>query len=730
MCSERYGMGPEPAAGAGPGGSQEAAGEMFRLPWDPEWWRCLRFGGISGRYECVQSGKLLLPMGLDLRVDVDRRYANSPVMDKVSGDFYRTQWTFGDRGFGPARLVRVYQASWIIDSPTVRWSRCSCVITGSVRYWKGLHLLTQAEIVIDWGGGTTEATARFTTAGSTTTYAGPRASDAFRAMNLEVDVCSSVNANPILPSCDTHWHPTRPADLPQRVLTVEECYREAGVAVTIRPDRTIVDDSAAQFSTWSVGELHDAMETHFSQIGGTWPRWEMWGLLVGRFDSSGLAGIMFDAAAAYGGAGEAPDRQGFAVARNHEWFDDLVDGAPANDAQAAAMRQFLYTWVHEAGHAFNFLHSWNKGRADSLSWMNYPHYVTDFWNNFRMRFDDEELVHIRHGDRSSVIMGADDWASGGHLESSGLESMSAALGDPELEVLLRSKPYFDFLEPVEVEVRLRNLLPDRPMDVDVRLQPEHGRVAFLVQRPDGRLLDHESIFCKVGQPEVRTLKGSEAGGEGEDRYSESVVLSYAKHGFLFAEPGEYRVRAYYQLPSGFVYPSNVLRLRVGRPFSREEDRLAQDYFSKAVGLILALGELRSPYLESGRNVLENAVDRLGESPAAARIGTLMAQALTRPFHRVVEGKKKEDLKVKRAAKAEPERAVELTEPAVKLYRKETSKWGNLGYHRVVRLRAEALKEMGDAAKAKEEVKRLRSDLAKRDVHPPVLDAISAFGKSL
>ena len=33
-----------------------------------------------------------------------------------------------------------------------------------------------------------------------------------------------------------------------------------------------------------------------------------------------------------------------------------------------------------------------------------------------MRFDDEELVHIRHGDRSAVIMGGDDWGSGGHLE--------------------------------------------------------------------------------------------------------------------------------------------------------------------------------------------------------------------------------------------------------------------------------------------------------------------------
>lgn len=720
MCEENSTMSTE-AAGSSPLSPNQP---LDRILWPHDWWRCLRLNGISGRYDCTLSGSALGKSAMDLRIDVDQRHANSPVMNRVSADMMQVRWKLSGGFPRILKPFRSYKESWIIDEPAVKWSTCSCKITGRVRYWKGSHPKTDAEIVVDWNGGATTATVKLKTSRSTTTYTGELKSHCFRSMNLEVDVCTSVNAEPVLPTYDTNTHPDRPLDLPNRVLTLEECYEEAGICVTVRPERSIIDDSAATFNTWSVGELHDSMETHFSQIASGWPKWEMWGVLVGRFDSSGTAGIMFDAAAAYGGAGEAPDRQGFAVARNHSWFNDLVTGAPANAAQAFAQRQFLYTWVHEAGHAFNFLHSWNKGRPESLSWMNYPQYVTDFWDNFRFRFDDEELIHMRHGDRASVIMGGDAWASGGHLESPALESLMALETGEELEVLLRSRPYFDFMEPVEVEVRLRNAGSEAVV-IDKRLKPEFGRVAFLVQRPDGRILDQESIFCQVGSPELHELKPASA-GPGEDRYSETVPLSYGKHGFLFAEPGEYRIRAYYETGEGFVIPSNILRVRVGRPFSKEEDRLAQDYFSKGVGLILALGESRSPYLANGKSTLEEIAERLKDSAAAQRIAFLLAQSLTRPFFRI----ETKDRKVKRVAKAEPEKAVALTDTAVARFRKEKQKVDNLSYHRTVRLRAECLKEMGDAVKAKKEVATLRTDLEARGVHAPVLKAIAEFEKSL
>lgn len=69
-------------------------------------------------------------------------------------------------------------------------------------------------------------------------------------------------------------------------------------------------------------------------------------------------------------ASEEPERQDFAVFRNHSWFSNLVQN-PSTQEEPQSMRHFLYTWIHEAGHAFNCLHSWDKSRPSSFSWMNY-----------------------------------------------------------------------------------------------------------------------------------------------------------------------------------------------------------------------------------------------------------------------------------------------------------------------------------------------------------------------
>ena len=85
------------------------------------------------------------------------------------------------------------------------------------------------------------------------------------------------------------------------MLTIESSYQEAGVHVTIDPDHSVVDDHAPQFDSWTPALLHDAMETYFSQYGGTWPNWQMWGLMAGLFETPGVGGVMFDAASQFGG---------------------------------------------------------------------------------------------------------------------------------------------------------------------------------------------------------------------------------------------------------------------------------------------------------------------------------------------------------------------------------------------------------------------------------------------
>ena len=692
--------------------------------------RCLGKRRVSGRYQGQHALSLRLTSVLDLRIDVDRRYSvSSPIMDTVSGDFYRRRSLFWPLPKAASLLAgATYLESWIIDTPKVVRDHCSMTITGDVRFWSGVHPPTTARIVITNSSHGRVATTEFTSGGSSDIYVCGYVHDAFRSLNMEIDVCTSVNAEPILPTYDATALADRPADTPARALNLERVYRETGIHVTVRPARTIIDDSAASFATWTVGELHDAMETNFSQHALSWPRWDMWGVLAGRFVSSGTAGIMFDAAAMYGGAGEAPDRQGYAVFRQHSWFTNLVT-VPSTAAELEAMRTFLYTWVHEAGHAFNLLHSWNKGRPDSRSWMNYPHNIPGFYDTFYFRFDDEELLHMRHGDRRSVIMGADDWASGGHMDDSRLHLMSGVEDGSPLEVLLRTRGYYDFMEPVTVEVRLRNLLPTTPVEIDARFGPEHGVVSYIVQRHDGGTIEHEPVFCLVGDPERVVLQGANVAVEGNDRYSKDVRLMYGKHGFSFSEPGEYRIRAFYRDADGFVIPSNIVRVRVGVPLSREVDRLAQDYFSPAVGLVLAVKDHRSPWLKKGAETIYEVIERKKGDPAAAVLALRLAEAHAQPFHRIDSSAGKKAA-LYEAAKVEPDRVLALSEPALKQAQGDQRKAGNLRYHRVVKLRARCLAATGDKARAKSEFSTMRADLEKRGVKKAVLDAIDAEAKAL
>jgi hypothetical protein len=687
----------------------------------PDWWRCFRRGPVSGRYAGLMTAPRPGRSALDLRVDIDPRHANSPVMDRISGDFstvYRQVWN-NLPPFG----WQVYRESWIVDNPAVQWSRCEVVITGSVRYYTGSHPATTVRVRIPWKSFTPAGPAEVTfteSGGSTFSYTCPRRSDCFRDVTLEADVAQSVNVAPLLPTYDTHAHPTRPAGLPRRALTFGEAYEEAGICVSVTPTHTVIDDSAPAFTAWSDAELHDALETHFSVYGPT-PSWHVWGVMVGRHDDPDTAGIMFDYGTAYGGPGRLPERQGFAVFRGHPVFNGLPTGAPATDAEAEALRYFLYVWVHEAGHAFNFLHSWDKGRPDALSWMNYPQYVTDFWANFEFRFDDEELIHLRHGNRSEVIFGGDPWSTGGHLELP-VGAMAHMEGNPPVELTVRSKDYFEYLEPVVVELRLRNQSPDLPIGADTRLAPEYGRTTLYVRAPDGRIRAFMPIIQKEGTEYIQILAPAGADVAGSDRYSENVMIAFDKHGFLFEEPGEYLIRASYQPSADMQVYSSLHRIRVGRPVSKEEDRLAQDVFRHEVGMSLYLGGSQSPFLRTGMDRLEDLAERYPDSPVGAKAALIVANSIAKPFFRIDDPTTP---KLTQAHAPDPARALKLTAPALEQFRKSDDPAGNLAYHQLVRSRVGYLLDQGKAKDAKQEMTTLLSDLGKRGVNASVLNDIEA-----
>jgi len=688
--------------------------------------RCLRIGGVSGTYEGAMTSPTAGAEDLVLRVDIDSRGTFSPVLDRLSGDFYTVRsLNWGGRVY----RWRSYASSWIVDSPQVTWAPCQVRVTGRIRYWKAGNRFTSVEVTIPWSGGKMAGPAQVVFRDILRKrvikeFNCPRSSNAFRQLRLEVDVCASVNTEPVLPTYNTHAHNTRPGGLVQRNMTVASAFNEAGVEVTVAPERTIIDDSASQFSTWSNAELHDAMETHFSQYsaGGAWPKWDMWGILCGRHDNSGLAGIMFD----WSATNQPPERQGFAIFRNHWWFNNVPAGAPSTQAQAEALRNYLYTWVHEAGHGFNFVHSWNKDRPNALSWMNYPQYVTNFWNNFMLEFDEEELVHLRHGDRASVIPGGDAWATGMHLEGGdATAAMAPVEGELPLELMVRSKGHFEFLEQVEVELRLRNVA-GFPIEVASKLRPEAGTASIHIVDPHGHLHHYEPLICELGPVATRTLEplGAEPGA---DRYSQNVPLTFGKHGFCFQEPGEYLVRAAYHDLTGVTVPSQVHRIRVGHPASREQDRFAADALERSVGVATYLEGSSSPFLNTAMDTLREMADRFQDSMVGVQAALTVGKAESRSHFRFDDAVRPV---LKESHAPDPEEALKVTAPAVKLLKGLKEKSANLLHHEVVKERAEALTALGRAGEARKELTDLRKVLASRGVNATVLNAVEAFGKSL
>jgi hypothetical protein len=335
-----------------------------------------------------------------------------------------------------------------------------------------------------------------------------------------------------------------------------------------------------------------------------------------------------------------------------------------------------------------------------------------------MRFDDEELVHIRHGDRRAVIMGGDDWGSGGHLDAPPSASLEAGPDQP-LELIVRAKPYFALMEPVAIELRLRNTTPV-PIPIDPRLDPRHGTTMVVVSRPDGTWRDYTSVMCLLDDPAPLTLApaATDSAAEGPDRYSEQVPLTFGSTGFVFDLPGTYRIKAVYD-DGTLTAVSEVASVRVGVPLSRDEDRLAADWFTNAVGLTVALGGSMSPHLSRGQDTLRDAADRFTKSELGTAAAQVLAAGVGEDFYR------REDDKVVRSHEADPEAALALTEPALRAHKAEGDKTTNLAYRSLVEQRVELHVTAGRPAEARKELGSLATALQRRGANPNVVADVKA-----
>ena len=365
---------------------------------------------VSGLYRGRSVEADVGPRRIELRVDIDVPAAHLVTTNAVSADVFVVD-PLSDADSD------AYLESWIVESPAVRREASHVGIRGAVKFWERPAVKADMCARINLGdtaGSVAEVTLTFTDGATQcyrcTEYAGSH----FRELELQVDVCRSV-APLRLPvyRCGSH---AEPAGLVGRDLTIESAWAEAGIRVTTLASGTIEDPEGM---VWSNAELLHAADQHFRRARDTTPSFSMWGLLAGRHHDKTAAGMMFGTV--------APHRQGFTVFRNHEDFNSLALPDPQTQpaqstfskAELDARRLYLFTWMHEMGHAFNLKHSRLKALPKSLSWMNEPlkfDGAPSFFRQFRFAFDPVELAHLRHGNRREVIMGGNPFMSGSHLD--------------------------------------------------------------------------------------------------------------------------------------------------------------------------------------------------------------------------------------------------------------------------------------------------------------------------
>ncbi len=371
------------------------------------------------------------------------------------------------------------------------------------------------------------------------------------------------------------------------------------------------------------------MQTYWSRFSAS-AQWGMWVFFASLHDiGSDLGGVMFDDI--------GPNhRQGTAI-----FNDAFISNAPGGDPQPAAWVQRMIFWTacHEMGHAFNLAHSWQKSigkswipladQPEARSFMNYPYNVsggqTAFFANFKYRFSDQEMLFMRHAPGKFVQMGKADWFDDHGFEEANVSPEPAL----RLEVRVnRDRPIFEFMEPVILELKLSNE-SGRTQLVDEHTLTLNDSMIVITkkdQRRAKRLLPFAN-YC--WEPSQRTL------APGESIY-EPLLVSAGRDGWDIAEPGKYTVQiALHGNDEDIV--SNALRLRVAPPHDREEEVIAQDFFTQEVGRILTFDGSR--FLSHGNDTLREVVERLEERRVAVHASQALGSADARDFKQLVEGKK-------------------------------------------------------------------------------------------
>lgn len=692
---------PDPApdlyAEAMPDGRAAAGFPDLPIPLPPQF---LRRSGIYRLDRSVIPVPTPIPTPLfgteELRVDVD---GVMPTMT-VSGTITRL---FGGRLTWIARVTK--------DPATGAW-------TGPISYRDGTtSLRPQATVSVTLTSGlflTRKATATFSGgSGSSVTLNYTFAKAAFREVAFEYDTVSDATA---VTTHNPTSHPNHPASVPNSTLSLASAYARVGIQVTkTGGDSAIPIGGAGANTTWSNQEMHDAMQAHWSRWADA-PQWAIWVLFARLHDMGAeLGGIMFD------DIGTA-QRQGTSI-----FSDSFISQAPAGEANPGPWveRMKFWTAMHEIGHSFNLAHSWQKSLGTSwvpladepsaLSYMNYPFFypggVDAFFAAFEYGFSPDELLFLRHAPERLVKMGAEPWFSNHGFEKDAFEQLRAAVTGPlELELRVHREPRFEFLEPVIVELRLKNV-SSTPTVVDGNALKDDG-LAIVVAKDGGdskRWLPF-ARYCTAPSPAM--LQPGEA-------IYQSLFLSAGTGGWLISDPGTYTVYAATDMGQGSAALSRPLTIVVDRPSGSEAERLAGDVFTKEVAHTLAFGGSR--VLEGANETLQQVAERLPESRVAVQanavLGTPMAAdgkvlTITAEGEEIVE-----------VVPGAPGEARELLSAALGDFDRAADSLGHIAVAEQTKRLAAVMAVEGDTSARADLLRGSADALARRGVLPGVVEAL-------
>lgn len=644
----------------------------------------------------------------ELRLDVDGRYPQMQASGTLLlGTTSRAHWI--------AQLTKVASYKW----------------TGSIWFKDGnagLMPYTNVEITANasWFTNQKSATVKFTGGGAAPKTRTFKFSSSYHhPVEFEFDTVQGTSA---VTSVNTCAHPNRPASLPCETLTIEKVFQRAGFQVKKSgSDNTIPVSGAGGNGTWSDMEMHDAMQTYWSRFANK-AQWSMWVLFAAQHDQgSTLGGIMFDDI--------GPNhRQGTAMFNN-----SFIANAPAGDANPAAWVQRMKFWTacHEMGHAFNLAHSWQKSHPPSWgtpwiplsnenearSFMNYPYNVAGgqsaFFSDFDYRFSDSELLFMRHAPARFVQMGNADW-----FDDHGFEQ-TAVSPEPSFKLELRvnrSKPVFEFLEPVVLELKLTNV-SDQPQLVDEHVLEDAEEMTVIIKK-QGKAARQWAPFARYCKSPGKAVLQP-----GESLY-ESLFVAVGRNGWDLAEPGVYQVQMALHLGEEDTV-SNTLRVRVAPPRDYDEEFVAQDFFTEDVGRILSFDG--SQVLDAGNETLHEVMDRFGKRKVAFHAGVALGNPMTRDYRTLALDDGQRDMtsagddkgKFKTIAKKAKNARSYLEKALIKSPEEAAETLGHIDYKYYVDGFAAWLDQEGDGESAANCQGRLRSALAKRNVLASVLDRIKA-----